>query len=188
MLISAGQKFSNGTFFCQKLSWLVKVEMFQKNMLILLSLKCHRVSWGGVGVRKEGIHQNPLADPLTICLLGCRPCGTAKGWSLGQSAMQKTCWWTSGENSCFLDGSCKYRSQGACLICPAAFHWTPAWERARRMAYQHSQVRYFRQLSQTFSSAYKREGLNFVLGFLLGEKDELLWYYLCSFELGLLQV
>lgn len=188
MLISAGQKFSNGTFFCQKLSWLVKVEMFQKNVLILLSLKCHRVSWGGVGVRKEGIHQNPLVDPLTICLLGCRPCGTAKGWSLGQSAMQKTCWWTSGENSCFLDGSCKYRSQGACLICPAAFHWTPAWERARRMAYQHSQVRYFRQLSQTFSSACKREGLNFVLGFLLGEKDELLWYYLCSFELGLLQV
>lgn len=69
---------------------------------------------------------------------------------------------------------CKYRSQGACLISPAPFHQTPAWECAWRVVYQHYQMRSFRQLSQTLYLAYKREDLNFSLGFLLGEKDELL--------------
>lgn len=146
-----------------------------------------------MGVRKERIHKNPLADSLTIYLLGCQPRGTAEDWSLGQSAMQKTCWWTSCENSCFLDGSCKYRSQGACLISPAPLHWTPAWERACRMAHHHSQIGYFRQLGQIFS-AYKREGLNFlILGFLLEKRTSCsdiicvhlnLGFYMCSFSIG----
>ena len=39
--------------------------------------------------------------------------------------------------------------------------------------YQHFQMRYFNQLNRTFSLASKREDLNFVLGFLLKEKEEL---------------
>lgn len=48
MLISVGQKFSNGTFLYQKLSWLVKVEMFHENLFILLNPQYHMVGWGGV--------------------------------------------------------------------------------------------------------------------------------------------
>lgn len=65
-------------------------------------------------------------------LPGSEPPGSTRDWSLGQSAMQATCWWTSPENSLFLDGSGEYRSEGACLVSPAPCHWTPAWEHARK--------------------------------------------------------
>lgn len=114
-------------------------------------------------VGKEGIHQNPLARSPPIYLPDYKPCGITIHWSCGESAMHTTYWRTSPGNSCFLDGSGKYRSQGAYLSSQLSFTvHKPGNRCAKWHLFQRS---YLSELNQTFSLVPKRGDLNFFWNF-----------------------